>query len=119
MVENFEFYDTDSVLQKPAEEQDGVNMMLIYAGAGGGILLIAIAVTLLLLLKKKKKKGEAAQKAELISSEQAMNELFGEEPLPQITPVRDARKEQIKDFALSNPEIAAQMIRSWIKAEGD
>jgi flagellar M-ring protein FliF len=55
-------------------------------------------------------------------SDEAMNAVFGEAAEPQevikpITPIQDARREEIKQFAKSNPEIAAQMIKTWLRSE--
>lgn len=48
-----------------------------------------------------------------------MESLFGEtiNEVKPITPIKDVKREEIKEFARSNPEIAAQMIRSWLRSE--
>ena len=93
--------------------------MLIYAGAGAAVFLALIVFVLTTVFRRKRRREEALLEAEHASAEEALNELFGDEPIPQITPVRDARKEQIKEFASTNPEIAAQMIRSWLKSDNE
>lgn len=114
-VENFEFYTPDMPAKEPLEE--GMNRMFIYIGAAGVVVLLAAAFGITVLFRKRRKHAEIPEAEVPISDEEALNELFGEETVPQITPVKDARREQIKDFALSNPEIAAQMIRSWLKSD--
>ncbi|MFA5636092.1 MAG: flagellar basal-body MS-ring/collar protein FliF [Anaerovoracaceae bacterium] len=118
-VENFVFYKPDAPIQESPIEGAGIDERLIYAGAAAAVLLAIIVFILTTVLRKKRRREEALLEAEQISAEGALNELFGDEPVPQITPVTDARKEQIKDFASSNPEIAAQMIRSWLKSENE
>lgn len=119
-VENFVFFQDEGVGTVLQPEEEGLDRILIYAGAGAFLLLIAIVFIILSLMKKKRKKREALAMAEGVSAQGAIDQLFGqEEELPQITPVRDARREQIRDFAETNPEIAAQMIRSWLKSEND
>ena len=36
-----------------------------------------------------------------------------------IEPIKDEKKEKIKDFAKENPEIAAQLFKSWLKNENE
>lgn len=114
-VENFEFYVPDAPTK--VSEEKGINKLFIYAGAAGTVLLLAIVFGATMLFKKRRKGTEMPEPEVALSEEQALNDLFGEEAVPQITPVKDARRDQIKDFALSNPEIAAQMIRSWLKSD--
>jgi flagellar M-ring protein FliF len=103
-------------------EIESIPQLYIYIGAGALALLIAIVTLVIILMSKKKKKKRKAATNELesmLSRNGAVDQIFGNEPLPQITPVKDARREQIREFAETNPEIAAQMIRSWLKSEGD
>ena len=36
-----------------------------------------------------------------------------------ITAVTDSRSEAIKEFAKENPEIVAQMVKSWLRSDND
>lgn len=128
-VQNFAFTKAD---QGTAEATPAAqNNMLLYAGIGGGVLLLLIALTVLMLSGKKKKKKamEAAaveehrvQEATDTHSEH-LNDLFGQpkerETSAPITAVTDSRSAAIKDFAKDNPEIVAQMIKSWLRSEND
>jgi flagellar M-ring protein FliF len=117
-VENFRFHSPDVAVQGPPPAEEGIDRMWIYAGIGAAVLLIVIAFVAATLLRKKRSKEEAMETGEFVPGDEALDELFGEEPGP-ITPVKDVRKEQIREFALSNPEIAAQMIRSWLKSDNE
>ena len=90
--------------------------MWLYVGIGAAALLAVIALVAAALLKKKRREEEVAAGALPVGGE-ALDELFGEEEPAPITPVKDVRKEQIREFAITNPEIAAQMIRSWLKSD--
>jgi len=118
-VENFAFYKPDATTHETPADETGIDKMLIYAGAGAAVFLALIVFVLTTVFRRKRRREEALLEAEHASAEEALNELFGDEPIPQITPVRDARKEQIKEFASTNPEIAAQMIRSWLKSDNE
>lgn len=123
-VQNFKFSSEDGT-QGPSELPSGPNKILLYGGIGAGILLLIIGLVVFLLLssRKKKKAAEEALAMEEAEKQAALNALFGEAAEPEsiqpITPVQDHRREEIKEFAKNNPEIAAQMIKSWLKSEGD
>jgi flagellar M-ring protein FliF len=117
-VENFVFYSEDTATGDIPEAEKGINMLLVYIGIGTLILLIIVAAIIVAMLRKRKKKKEALE-AEELSRQAALEEVFGEEEIPQITPVKDTRREQIREFAETNPEIVAQMIRSWLKTDGE
>lgn len=123
-VQNFRFSSEDGT-QGPSELPSGPNRTLLYGGIGAGVLLLIIALVVFLMLssRRKKKAAEEAQRAlEEAEKQAALNALFGEaegEPIQPITPIQDHRREEIKEFAKNNPEIAAQMIKSWLKSEGD
>ena len=117
-VESFQFYSPVEDIRVPTKEEANKGRLMLYIIIGGAILLLIIAVITVMLIKRKRKKTEEMA-AELQSSDEQLDELFGDDSLPQITPVKDARMEQVKEFALTNPEIAAQMIRSWIKSDAE
>ncbi|MGI6734242.1 MAG: flagellar basal-body MS-ring/collar protein FliF [Anaerovoracaceae bacterium] len=116
-VENFRFHSPDVATQgPPPTEKEGIDRMWLYVGIGAAALLAVIALVAAALLKKKRREEEVAAGALPVGGE-ALDELFGEEEPAPITPVKDVRKEQIREFAITNPEIAAQMIRSWLKSD--
>lgn len=131
-VQNFVFYN--DAVSADSGSIDGISgtdkKKLLYAGLGALILLL-IGVIVFVLLRKRNSALAALKAAEQDeemkkNNEKALNELFGEVPdkeieeaVAPITPIKDARKQEIKDFAKKNPEIAAQMIRVWLKNESD
>jgi len=117
-VENFSFHSPDVAVTGPPPEEEGIDRKWIYIGIGAAVLLAVIAFVVVTLLRKKRR-DEEVEEMELPTGEEALGVLFGEGEPPPITPVKDVRKEQIREFAMSNPEIAAQMIRSWLRAEDE
>lgn len=126
-VQNFQFYEEEQT-SGTDENVGGMNKMLLFGGIGGGVLLLAAGLLIFMMMKKRKKAEEeelvaAGIGTEGMSREEALNAVFGateeQEAIGHITPVQDARREEIKEFAKSNPEIAAQMIKSWLRSEGD
>jgi flagellar M-ring protein FliF len=120
-VQNFQFY-AEEAPTGPAEPQ-GMNKMILYGGIGAGVLVLGALAALILLRKRKKQVvPEGIFMAGTEGSAEAITAAFGDAAEPQevikpITPVQDARREEIKQFAKSNPEIAAQMIKTWLRSE--
>ncbi len=120
-VQNFRFYEEETGTGT-AEPESGLNKWVLYGGIGAGILVLGSLIALLLLKRRKKEAEEAVVMAGAEGSTEALDVLFGEAAEPEevvkpITPVMDARREEIKQFAKNNPEIAAQMIKSWLRSE--
>lgn len=123
-VQNFQFYEEEA--PTAPTETKGMNKLILYGGIGAGALVL-ISIIALILLGRRKKKTAAAQEEAMMAAraatpEDALNAVFGEiqgqpEVVRPITPVKDARRDEIKEFAKANPEIAAQMIKTWLKSE--
>lgn len=128
-VQNFKFYKEDVESEDTAKEGSISKEMLFIIIGAAAVLLVLIIALVIIISKKKKAKAlaelEAQEALEAEEREKALNEAFGKpeekvEPLiAKLEPVLDARRTEVKDFALSNPEIAAQMIRTWLKNEND
>jgi len=119
-VQNFQFYEEET----PSEPSDaeGINQLILYGGIGAGVLVLGSIIALLLLRRRKKGAAEEVLiMAGAGSANEALAAAFGEaaeqEVIKPITPVQDARREEIKQFARNNPEIVAQMIKSWLRSE--
>ena len=119
-VQNFQFYEEEA--PSPPTEPEVINKMILYGGIGAGILVLGSIIALILM--KRRRKGAAEGAIAMAGSggpDEALNEVFGEaepeEVIKPITPIQDARREEIKQFAKNNPEIAAQMIKSWLRSE--
>ncbi|MDD3168937.1 MAG: flagellar basal-body MS-ring/collar protein FliF, partial [Eubacteriales bacterium] len=118
-VQNFQFYE-EEIPTGPTEPVEGINKLILYGGIGAGILVLGSIIALILMKRRKKNvEEEALAMAGQNSREEALNMVFGEteqEVIKPITPVQDVRREEIKQFAKTNPEIAAQMIKSWLRS---
>lgn len=116
-VQNFRFYEEDA--PSGPTEPEGINRLILFGGIGAGVLVLGSIIALILLGRRRKKNEEAMAMA--AGAGNALNAVFGEaaeqEEIKPITPIQDARREEIKQFAKSNPEIAAQMIKSWLRSD--
>ena len=104
---------------------------LIYAVAGAGVLLLVIIILVAVLAKRrKKKKAMAAEQAELEAQEAAEAEKnanpefsLDAEQMEEIQDIKVAKgmvmKQKIQEFSKENPDIAAQLVKSWLRGEDD
>lgn len=93
--------------------------MIIYASIAGGILLLIIILIIVGSIRKKKR---LAREAELLKAAKAVGgETWAD--LKEEIEVKETKemvlKKQISDFANNNPEIASQLIRTWLKGEDE
>lgn len=118
-VQNFQFYAEET----PAgtAEPEGLNPWILYGGIAAGVLVLGSIIALLLMKRRRKSAAEEAMAMGAEGTQNALNAVFGdgesEEVIKPIEPVQDIRREEIKQFAKNNPEIAAQMIKSWLRSE--
>ena len=109
--------DLHSYLEEsaPLIVPDTLPEWVIYGGAAG-ILLFLIVLTIILLVVRSRRRRAAADN-------------LGQQPIDTQTKkdfdIMDLQTEkslqlrwEVRDFAEKNPEIAAQMVKSWLK-EGD
>jgi flagellar M-ring protein FliF len=99
---------------------------VVYVAAGGLLLLIIILVLVIVLIKKKKKKKKLA---EMASSEQALEQMLaavaepgevqGADVMSLQTEKSMELRKNIRRFADENPELAAQMIKIWLRGGED
>lgn len=126
-LHNISFYDPDSpsvpVVSPDPDIINGIQLkdILIYGGIAVGALAILVFIISLIVSRRKKKKGLEAQ--DEISKEAAITDGFSwsdiqDEIKVQETPEQVIKK-QLKEFTTANPEIAAQLIRTWIKGDDD
>ncbi len=122
-LHNMMFYDPDSpavpVTAEPGEPRElQLRDILIYGGIA--LAVIAIFSLILTLILRKRKKAKASQEraeAEAAATDYSWADIQDEIKL-QETPEQVIKK-QLKEFTNSNPEIAAQLIRTWLKGEDD
>ncbi|MBR2927933.1 MAG: flagellar M-ring protein FliF [Oscillospiraceae bacterium] len=122
------FYDPDANEPIPGSS---VEMWMIYAAAGGLLLFLLILVLILVLRRKKKKKRaeeEAQRQAEFDMAEflkaaadsQMANSNGAGADVMNIQSERSIElRHDIRKFAEDNPEIAAQMLRTWLRGDDD
>jgi flagellar M-ring protein FliF len=99
---------------------------VVYVAAGGLLLLIIILVLVIVLIKKKKKKKKLA---EMASSEQTLEQMLaavaepgevqGADVMSLQTEKSMELRKNIRRFADENPELAAQMIKIWLRGGED
>ena len=112
----------------------GVPDWVVYAAAAGLLLFILLLAIILIISKKRKKKQEQEEAEAAAELEQegelTLAESLAEAGLPQGEPMGadvmnihterslELRKD-IRQFADETPEVAAQMLKSWLKGEDD
>ncbi|NLJ57608.1 MAG: flagellar M-ring protein FliF [Tissierellia bacterium] len=121
-LSNMAFYDPDSpsvpvITPEPGEEGIELRDILIFGGAAL-VLIALISLIIVLLLNRRKKKKE------LLASQVTMaipEEEFSWSDIQEGIKVQETQEQaiikQLKEFTTANPEIAAQLIRTWIKGD--
>ena len=98
----------------------------VLIAAGAGLILFIILLTVILLLRRKKRKKQEEEEARRREEAEALLRVAGlglDGEIPETgADVMDLELEKsmelrkdIRQFASDNPEIAAQMIRAWLK----
>lgn len=106
------------------------NWVLIAAAAGLLFFLILLIVILMLRGKKKKKEkllalqkeqeeAEAAQLVAIISGEDSALEPTGADVMSLQTERSMELRQDIRQFAEENPEVAAQLLKAWLRGGED
>ena len=107
------------------------NSWVLYAAIGGLFLFVVLLVLILLLLRKRRKKRLAEAQAlqeemEAAEMAEAIAFMTGEEAQPptegaDIMEVNSEKsmelRQEVRKFVQNNPEIAAQMVKAWLKGE--
>jgi flagellar M-ring protein FliF len=120
-LSNMVFYDPDSpsvpvIGQEPGEEGIQLKDILIYGGAAL-VLITIIILIIVIVLNKRRKKKELLAREEIVSEEEEYSWADIEEGIKVQETQEQAIKKQLKDFTSTNPEIVAQLIRTWLKGE--
>ena len=96
----------------------------LYVGAGVFGLLLLLIVLLVIRSKRRKKAEELllAQQAEELAAQEALAAEESKEQIDNVLEIKNEKsmelKQEIRKFTEENPEIAAQMIRTWLRGEG-
>lgn len=119
-----DFYDPTTDV--PGPEGGGVTVQLwMLIAAGVGLLLFIILLTVLLLLRRKKRKKREEEEERQRQEAEALMQMAGigvngePEGGADVMDLEMERsmelRKDIRQFANDNPEIAAQMIKSWLR----
>ena len=119
-----DFFDPNAGLPPAADSSRTVPLWVLIA-AGAGLLLFVILLTVILLLRRKKQKKQEEEEARAREEAEALMRVAGlglDGNLETGADVMDLELEKsmelrkdIRQFASDNPEIAAQMIKVWLK----
>ncbi|WP_411676478.1 flagellar basal-body MS-ring/collar protein FliF [Caproicibacter sp.] len=101
---------------------------LLAAGAGGFLLIVILTVVLLARRRKKRAKEleEKLMQGEEVNLDGLSRAGISDAPTESIEQIRQSTggkeekvRKDLQEFSAQNPEIAAQLIRSWLKGEDD
>lgn len=118
------FYVEPSVLPVPGSP---VEMWMIYAGIAGLVLFLIILTIILLVLRRRKKRKMAMAgenyDVDAILAAAAAHAAEAENSGADVMSMQSERsielRQAIRKFTEDNPEIAAQMIRAWLRGDDD
>lgn len=126
-LHNMLFYDPDAPAvpvisdEINAEGDFTIRNILIYGGIALAVIAILILIIILILRKKRKKKE--AENRDQRKAETAATGDFSWTDIQDGIKVQETQeqaiKKQLKEFTTTNPEIAAQLIRTWIKGDDE
>ncbi|MEA5040841.1 MAG: flagellar basal-body MS-ring/collar protein FliF [Clostridiaceae bacterium] len=117
---------TASDIGSSSGENTGVELLTLvkekplYFAIGAAVLIAGLVVLLLLTRKARAKRhhGETDEPDEL---RRLLDPQTSNEPMPGEIVLNETRgqalKRQIKEFSVGNPEIVAQLLRTWLKEE--
>lgn len=117
------FYDPATGEPQLPAEASIMDQYKIWIIGGVAAFIIAVIITIIIsmiLRKKKKKKRESVQ----VPSPriQVVREPADAIVEPEIISIKNEKsmelRNSIRDFAADNPEISAQLLRSWLRGEG-
>ena len=129
-VVSMDFYGTESSADGQTGADSGRTVPLwVLIAAGVGLLLFIILLAVILLLRNKRKKQAAEQREREQNDVEALLAaagLGGQEEGQTRADVMSIEMErsmelrkEIRQFATDNPEIAAYMIKSWLKGDDE
>ena len=105
------------------------NSWVLYAAIGGLVLFLVLLLIIILLASRRKKKRLAQQKAleeEMLAAEAAAEAAAiiaaapptgGADIMEVNTEKSMELRQNVRKFAQNNPEIAAQMVKAWLKGD--
>ena len=140
-VENTYLASKISVLAMPFYEEPAITPIIVdenipewvlYAAASALLLIVILIVVVILLIRSNRKKKKAAVAAQLAMEQSSLNEALAqmmrereevEQAGADVMAIHSERsmelRRDIREFADTNPEIAAQMVRIWLRGGED
>ena len=119
-VVTMKFYSPEVILPNTGIP---VPMWMIYAAAGGLLLFLILLIVILRIRKKRKKKAEKDKEVdELLAAAgfpQAAATAEGADVMALQTEKSMELRKEVRQFASDNPELAAQLIRGWMRGGDD
>lgn len=123
------FFTVDVPEKKPDANSKpfviGKREVIIIAAAGGIILLILILFLIIRSIKKrvkkpkKSKKKKGREKRPLPEMEEMPIEVISQPPAEPEEDRGAILRDEVRDFAGQNPEISAQLLKSWLNGGGE
>lgn len=125
-----DFYNPDQpVTAEPAGNALPFDWRILLAG--GGVFLLLIILTVVLLARHRKKRAKQLEEKLMLAGDADNPDVLSQagitdvptESIEQIRQSTGGKEEKIRkdlqEFSAQNPEIAAQLIRSWLKGEDE
>lgn len=117
----------------PIDPETPVEMWMIYAAAGALLLLLIILLVVILIIRKKRKKKKKAQEEEeaakaadieaFLAAAAAARDQNASDSGADVMSIQSEKslelRQDIRKFAEDNPEIAAQMLKGWLRGAED
>lgn len=109
----------------------GIPVWIILAAAAGLLLILILLIVILMIRSRRKKKRLAEEEQQqLLAQEQSMAELLTAVGTPQMemvgadvmslqTEKSMELRQDIRQFAEENPEVAAQLLKTWLRGGGE
>lgn len=116
------FYDPNSG-EVPQEQPSVVEQYKIWIIGAAAAFLIALIITIIvaIVLRKKRKKKQAS--LQIATPRVQIDPEAQEDEVSEIVSIKNEKtfnlRNNIRDFATENPEISAQLLRSWLRGEGE
>lgn len=130
-VITYPFFRTDEPTPEPGPVTIlGIPLWVLIAAAAGLLLFIILLVVILLVRRKRRKAAEEAAEEEQANQVDALlaavglgGQAAGEDAGADVMEIQTEQSMQlrkdIRQFAAENPEIAAQMLRNWLRGGDD
>jgi len=126
-LHNMLFYDPDSpalpVISTDPTVKGAITIREILIYGGIALAVIAILTFIISILVRKRRKKKAAENLEAANAAATAKNDFSWQDIHDGIKVQETQeqaiKKQLKEFTTANPEIAAQLIRTWIKGDDE